>query len=204
MTNSEFADPRDGKVYKTVKIGNHEWFAENFSLACEDSRCYDDKPANEAKYGRLYCQRTAMEFQPSGWHLPSDEEWDEMLRAADGSGEKKTPYESKTLLPALKACGFGIVFGGMANLNGKFQLKDSYGAWLSSTASKVKINEEEPAVDCARNRFVNLGYDYVLMGGYEKECMFSVRYIRNYDFHGIQDNDDLFSVRCIKDNKEAL
>lgn len=78
-------DPRDGKTYKTVKIGNQVWMAENLNykmgvekrhngLVVDGSWCYGDKPANCKKYGRLYSYRFAKIACPDGWHLPSERE----------------------------------------------------------------------------------------------------------------------------------
>jgi len=76
--NEPVIDPRDGKEYTYLILGQQVWMGENMNYALNDgegSWCYQDDPANCEVYGRLYNWETAMEVCPSGWHVPSDEEW---------------------------------------------------------------------------------------------------------------------------------
>lgn len=69
-------DIRDGEIYKTVVIGKQIWMAENLRYEAKKSLFNPDNPL--VIYGRLYDRIIAETVCPTGWHLPTDKEWNEL------------------------------------------------------------------------------------------------------------------------------
>lgn len=84
-TLSTFTDTRDGKVYKIVTIGTQTWFAENFNYETANSTTYNNLLSNGEIYGRLYSWNDALDACPTGWHLPSLDEWLTLIDYLGGS-----------------------------------------------------------------------------------------------------------------------
>lgn len=83
-------DERDGRKYKTVKIGQQIWMAENLNHPVSGSHCYKNNAANCKKYGRLYSWSYAIEACPDGWHLPSVDEFKELIKNVGGESAGKS------------------------------------------------------------------------------------------------------------------
>jgi len=110
--SGSLTDSRDNKTYKTIKIGTQVWMAENLNYVGDGylGLCYGDKPREQIRnpencemYGRLYDWSEAMGLEreynwkrfsdntgniqgicPSGWHLPSKEEWQTIIDFVGG------------------------------------------------------------------------------------------------------------------------
>ena len=70
-------DLRDGQTYKTVKIGNQVWMAENLGHETASSICGEKEFLT--LYGCLYSWNEAKTVCPVGWHLPSQAEWNTLI-----------------------------------------------------------------------------------------------------------------------------
>lgn len=88
-------DPRDLQWYRTTCIGDQVWMAENMNYT--PGICYDDAPDNCDQYGRMYTIMEATGAQasspgspvkgicPEGWHVPSQQEFEELIDFLGGS-----------------------------------------------------------------------------------------------------------------------
>jgi len=90
-------DTRDGKKYKTVKIGTQTWMAENMNFFTKESRCRFDKTDNCEKYGRLYLSDETKTVCPVGWHLPTRGDWKLLIRIVEGNSIEDNSIAGKRL-----------------------------------------------------------------------------------------------------------
>jgi len=123
VKEKELTDSRDGKKYRTAKIGTQTWMGENLDYHGEDGYlglCKDKKAENCDKYGRFYDWAEAVGIDrkynnelwkdekywensvfyqgicPAGWHLPHPRDWQTLINFVGGkeAAEKKLAVES--------------------------------------------------------------------------------------------------------------
>lgn len=95
QTDGTLNDSRDGKIYKTIEIEDQIWMAENMAFKTENGcLSYDYDIQNVSKYGYLYSLATAKNVCPSGWHLPSREEFELLIENL--GGEDNAAYNLKS------------------------------------------------------------------------------------------------------------
>lgn len=208
-----FTDSRDNKIYKTVKIGNQIWLAENLAYLPQVNKIneggktgkyyyvygYNGSDATQAKqsssykkYGVLYNWEAAIASCPEGWHLASDQEWKTLEMEMGMTLEDADKYNER-----------GSIAG---------KLKDA-SAWSGT------INSNESGFSA-----IPAGYLFYYKEGWECDSEFMLRgrntkfwtstpfetdinkaYLRFLSDNDITyrrktDKDQGYSVRCIKNN----
>ena len=139
-----------GRTYKTVAIGSKIWTAENLNYeTTTGSYCYENDESKCAQYGRLYDKETAISVCPSGWHLPTLDEWKELERFVAGSGfssrflkatsgwDNCSSYEES--YESFDTYGFAALPGG-GYFKSSFHNVGCFGYWWSATSNVATGN----------------------------------------------------------------
>ena len=134
-------DPRDDKVYRTVKIGTQTWMAENLAYK-ENCGCwaYGNVQSNAAIYGYLYNWEAAKQVCPAGWHLPGDAEWTQLTTYLGGESvapnklkEGGTDHWKGPNTGATNNSGFTALPAGDLDVYGQFWALGEETFWWSSS-----------------------------------------------------------------------
>ena len=162
----ELADDRDGQTYKTVKIGDQWWMAENLNYEADSSFCYKDSAEYCEQYGRLYTWAAAMDSVgtwstngkgcgygktcsptypvrgvcPEGWHLPTSDEFETLLKAVGGEKKLMTTigwanHEGKNG-NGTDAFGFSALPAGFFDYNRYYKSEGESTSFWSSTGGE--------------------------------------------------------------------
>ena len=178
-----FKDPRDGKIYRVVKIGNQTWMAQNLNYKTGDSYCYDGDDVNCIKFGRLYAWKAALKACPTGWRLPRDKEFEMLMKTVGGKQDEEAEgvwYDAGVKLKSTigwnengngdDAFGFLVLPAGSRNDEGLSSGMGNDAFFWSST----KIGSSN-AID------MYLGFDdnHAYLSNYSRKHAFSVRCVKD-------------------------
>lgn len=191
----------DGNMYPVVKIGNKHWTAKNLDVShyrngdpipqVQDSATwanlttgawcyYENKTENGAVYGKLYNWYAVTDprgIAPTGWHVPTQNEWKSMIDTLGGPSVAGGKLKSTTLwnspnTGATNSSGFTALPGGQRYANwSTFAMKGDWGTWWTSTKA-------DPAAPVAFYFYLTNGSQEVLVDTYyEIQYGYSIRLI---------------------------
>ena len=191
-----FFDPRDGKLYGEIEIGSQIWLQHNLDYADTISRLYvpntrgreyETKPGYNTSYiyqynddttligfGKLYTWQAAQHACPVGWHLPSVQEFEELLKTVCG-GDLKKAYNALILNGTSEF---------MAVLAGNLE----HGSTTSLTTMPYYAGFGESAEFWTSTE----------INKYKGKALF----VGNHTLINVFSKDAACSVRCIKDSTE--
>lgn len=156
-------DSRDGKQYPTVQIGNKCWMAKNLDVGQHisgagqqtdneiiEKYCYDNNANACNTYGGLYQWNELMNYSttegtqgicPEGWHVPGDQEWQEMeiaLGMSSDEAERLNVWrgtDEGTQLGNEGSSGYDALYSGRSVPGGLFTAIGAYEYIWTSTES---------------------------------------------------------------------
>lgn len=213
-----FLDSRDGKEYKTIKIGSQTWLAENLAYLPKVSPGkagentgpnvgknphyyvygYNGTNVNDAmanpnykKHGVLYNWSAAIEAVPEGWHIPSSAEWNQLASFIGSEKNELTKISDRTwgtIGRHLKAANDWLPVSGYT----RGDALDSYGLGMLPSGTKSSSG----SFDDLNKRgawWSSTSRDYTTAWGMEMTV---------FDDYLVQDKEWMskgLSIRCLKD-----
>jgi uncharacterized protein (TIGR02145 family) len=197
-------EDQQGNIYKTITIGNQEWMTENlkttiyrngdpipnvtnnsqWASTTDGGWCYYNNNAQfDCPYGKLYNWYTVSDPRnvcPTGWHVPSNEEWTSLASYVGvgnegiAGGKLKstgTQYWLDFNLAATNETGFSGLPGGQRNNNGVFITIGQSGSWWTAS--------EDFDLQWPFFRYLSSQAGEVSQGSFSKNLGNSIRCIRD-------------------------
>jgi uncharacterized protein (TIGR02145 family) len=140
-------DPRDGKKYRTIKVGNLELMAENLNFD-KAGICYDLENLFCRDNGRLYSYKEVVNSEnsicPPGWHIPTSGEWKYIITKLNGkitnvgAGITEVNLGTNTLNFTFSGYGNGVREGFVSFLS-----LSEMGFYASSSTMIVQLGNKE-------------------------------------------------------------
>jgi len=170
-----FTDSRDGQEYRTIEIGDITWLERNLNYQPRSggSWCYNNVASNCNKYGRLYDWNTATAVCPTGWHLPTRQEWKYLVTVTGGDAAGTMLKKEAGWIDDGNGTNdylFSALPGGSRATDGSFKNAGNRGLWWTAA---------EYDADSAYYRRMGYNYGYAYEGTYDKGHGFSVRCVQN-------------------------
>jgi uncharacterized protein (TIGR02145 family) len=198
-TYGSLYDERDGQTYKTVKIGEQWWMAENLKFKDADStrlKCQNDNNENCEMYGYLYSRKAALQDCPLGWRLPMEDDLMQLRKFVSNNKEKgKTigqslrsqngGWDNTAIGAGVDAFGLNILSGGgYVGRDGFYNISKNAFFWQGDSVTSFPYCEY----------YTRVYYDYgvddtdFVVGRQRADVCFNCGSAGNF-----------FYVRCIKD-----
>ena len=174
IETGEMTDGRDGTIYKTVKIGEQTWLAENLIFETPGSYWFNNKKTSGK--GKLYTWEAAKKACPTYWHLPTDEEWQklEVSLGMDATQANDIGFRGTDQGKQLKVkgkSGMNLHLGGFRHTDGSFGGLNENGFYWTATPH---ITE-----GTAFRRSFNAGSDQVYRTNHDATYAYSCRCVKD-------------------------
>jgi uncharacterized protein (TIGR02145 family) len=205
-------DGRDHKIYKTVKLGNQWWMAENLNYADSvktpslkgKSWCYLDESENCVKYGRLYTWAAAIDSvalatdkknpRDCGYMRSSKNILPDVVQGICPDGWHLPDYDDiSDLLPYVGGYNIaGTVLKSQSGWNEGGNGKDVYGF----NVLPAGIRLDDGSFDG-----VGEGTDFWSATEQDPETTHSLYFYYEYEYAGVgfYEKNYGFSIRCVRD-----
>ncbi len=133
-----FTDSRDGHKYKIMQIEEQTWMAENLRYSGVKHYSVDGDSKNDAVYGFLYEWQEAKQACPVGWHLPSEEDFEDLIDYVGGDNKtgaenlRATIWSYADDQSGKEMTGFGALPAGLYLAGDYYNFGEDAGFWSST------------------------------------------------------------------------